>query len=40
VLEPMGDSRLSGTSEQPLGTNAKGVIQLTGPDGKTIQAKY
>ena len=40
VLEPMGDSRLSGTSELPLGTNAKGVIQLTGPDGKTIQAKY
>jgi hypothetical protein len=40
VLEPLGDSRLSGTSEQPLGTNAKGVIQLTGPDGKTIQAKY
>ena len=36
----MGDSRLSGTSEQPLGTNAKGVIKLTGPDGKTIQAKY
>lgn len=40
VLEPAGDNRLSGRSEQPLGTNAKGVIQLTGPDGKTIQAKY
>jgi hypothetical protein len=40
VLEPAGDNRLTGTSDQPLGTNPKGVIQLTGPDGKTVQAKY
>ncbi len=40
VLEPAGDNRLTGTAEQPLGTTPKGVVQLTGPDGKTIQAKY
>ena len=40
VLAPADGARLSGSATGPLPDQAKGVVQLTGPDGKTIQAKF
>ena len=40
VLEPQESTRLSGTSPVTLPANAKGVVQLTGPDGKTAQGRF
>jgi hypothetical protein len=40
LLEPAGSARLSGTATAALPARPKGVVQLTGPDGKTAQAKF
>jgi len=40
LLEPAGSARLSGTATVALPAQPKGVVQLTGPDGKTAQAKF
>lgn len=39
VLAPADGVRLSG-SATALPNQPKGVVQLTGPDGKTVQAKF
>jgi hypothetical protein len=39
-LEPMASDRLKGSAGLPIPVNAKGVVQLTAPDGKTAQAKF
>lgn len=39
VLAPVDGVRLSG-SASALPNQPKGVVQLTGPDGKTVQAKF
>lgn len=40
VLAPVDGARLSGGATAALPSQPKGVLQLTGPDGKTIQAKF
>lgn len=40
TLEPGEGSRLVGTAPVPVEKGVKGVVQLTGPDGKTAQAKF
>ena len=40
VLEPVDGARLSGTATAALPNQPKGVVQLTAPDGKTVQAKF
>ena len=40
VLAPVEGTRLSGSATAALPDQSKGVVQLTGPDGKTIQAKF
>jgi len=40
ALEPVGSALLSGTAKVALPAHPKGVVQLTGPDGKTAQAKF
>jgi hypothetical protein len=40
VLAPVDGTRLSGGTTAALPHQPKGVVQLTGPDGKTIQAKF
>ena len=40
VLAPVDGARLSGSAAAALPSQPKGVVQLTGPDGKTIQAKF
>ena len=40
VLAPVDGTRLSGSATAALPEKPKGVVQLTGPDGKTIQAKF
>ncbi|WP_291869435.1 hypothetical protein [Bradyrhizobium sp.] len=40
VLAPVDGTRLSGSAPAALPSQSKGVVQLTGPDGKTIQAKF
>lgn len=40
VLAPVDNTRLSGSATAALPDQPKGVVQLTGPDGKTIQAKF
>jgi hypothetical protein len=40
VLAPVDGTRLSGSATAALPNQPKGVVQLTGPDGKTIQAKF
>ena len=40
VLEPAGSALLAGTASVALPAQPKGVVQLTGPDGKTAQAKF
>jgi len=34
------DNRLAGSSPVAVPTAVKGVVQLTGPDGKTAQGRY
>jgi hypothetical protein len=40
VLEPAGDTRLSGKAANDLPAQPKGVVQITSPNGKTAQAKF
>ena len=40
VLAPVEGTRLSGSATAALPNQPKGVVQLTGPDGKTSQAKF
>ncbi|MDO9459050.1 MAG: hypothetical protein Q7N95_02875 [Alphaproteobacteria bacterium] len=40
LLAPVDGTRLSGGATAALPNQPKGVLQLTGPDGKTIQAKF
>ncbi|WP_249133067.1 hypothetical protein [Bradyrhizobium sp. AUGA SZCCT0182] len=40
AMEPAGSARLSGTASDALSAQPKGVVQLTSPDGKTVQAKF
>ena len=40
VLEPAGESRLSGKLTGGLPGAPKGVVQLTLPNGKTVQARF
>jgi len=40
LLAPAGSALLSGTASVALPAQPKGVVQLTGPDGKTVQAKF
>ena len=40
VLAPVEGTRLSGSATAALPDQSTGVVQLTGPDGKTIQAKF
>ena len=40
VLEPKDATRLSGASPVALPTEPNGVVQLTGPDGKTAQGRF
>jgi hypothetical protein len=40
VLEPVGGARLTGSATVALPNQPKGVVQLTAPDGKTVQAKF
>ena len=40
ILAPVDSKRLSGNATTALPDQPKGVVQLTGPDGKTIQAKF
>lgn len=39
-LAPGTENKLTGTSTVAIPPNAKGVVRLTGPDGKTNQAKF
>jgi hypothetical protein len=39
-LAPAGGNKLTGTSIVAIPPNAKGVVRLNGPDGKTSQAKF
>ncbi len=39
-LAPATGNKLTGTSTVAIPPNAKGVIRLNGPDGKTSQAKF
>lgn len=40
VLEPAGEARLSGKAAGALPDTAKGIVQITPPKGKTIQARF
>ncbi len=40
VLAPADGTRLSGSATASLPNQPKGVVQLTGPDGRTSQAKF
>jgi hypothetical protein len=40
VLAPVDGARLSGSAADALPSQPKGVVQLTAPDGKTIQGKF
>jgi hypothetical protein len=40
VLEPAGDKLLTGKAEAALPARAKGVVQITPPDGKVVSAKF
>ena len=39
-LQPEGADRLAGPLSAPLASPAKGVLQLTAPDGAVAQAKF
>ena len=40
VLEPADTSRLSGKAIGALPADSKGVVQITPPNGKTVQARF
>lgn len=40
TLEDMGGTMLHGKAPAPVAAGAKGALQLTMPDGSTLQAKY
>jgi hypothetical protein len=40
VLAPVDGTHLSGSATAALPGQPKGVVQLTRPDGKTIQARF
>ena len=40
VLAPAGESRLSGKATAALPSAPKGVVQITPPNGKTVQARF
>ena len=40
VLEPAGESRLSGKAASALPRAPQGVVQITLPNGKTVQARF
>ena len=40
VLTPAGDSSLSGKADVALSAAPKGVVQITPPNGKTVQARF
>ena len=40
VLTPADASKLTGKSETALPSAPKGVVQITPPNGKTVQAKF
>jgi hypothetical protein len=40
VLVPVDGARLSGSAAAAWPSQPKGIVQLTAPDGKTIQAKF
>jgi hypothetical protein len=40
VLEPAGDSRLTGKATGSIQGRPKGVVQITPPSGKTAQARF
>lgn len=40
VLEPAGDTQLSGKAAGALPARPKGVVQITPPDGKVVSAKF
>ena len=39
-LVPQSANKLSGTTQAALPANPKGVVQITLPNGKTVQAKF
>ena len=40
ALEPGDGSRLVGTAPAPVKAGTKGVVQLSAPDGATVQGKF
>lgn len=40
VLAPAGDNRLTGLASVDLAGDAKGVVQVSAPGGKTVQARF
>lgn len=40
TLEPSEQGRLTGKASMTMSAAPKGVVQLTSPDGKTVQAKF
>jgi hypothetical protein len=40
TLEPAGTNRLTGKATEELSAAPKGAVRLTGPNGKTSQAKF
>jgi hypothetical protein len=40
VLKPQDDTRLVGIAAVSLPANVRGVVQVTGPDGKTAQGRF
>ena len=39
-LQPEGTNRLTGVAVAPFAAPIKGAIQITGPDGATVQASF
>ncbi len=39
-LEPAGDNKLTGTAAVAVPARPKGAVQITKPDGTTVQAKF
>ena len=40
VLSPADAAKLTGKAESPLPAQPKGVVQITPPNGKSVQAKF
>jgi hypothetical protein len=39
-LTPAGENKLAGTAAVPMPARPKGAVQITKPDGNTVQAKF